>query len=87
MLLPGRPAELVLFDPETRWTVEGAKFVSMGKNSAFEGRRLRGRVLATYVNGCCVYCSGDLASRCTGGALSVSQPASSGLLQPHPNAE
>jgi len=86
-LLPGRPAELVLFDAETRWTVEGAKFVSMGKNSAFEGRRLRGRVLATYVNGCCVYCSGDLASRCTGGALSVSQPASSGLLQPHPNAE
>jgi dihydroorotase len=47
----GAPADLVLFDPEEEWvfTAEGSK--SKSKNSPFIGKRLRGRVRHTIVNG------------------------------------
>jgi dihydroorotase len=47
---PGRPANLVLFDPEERWTVE-APFASKARNSAFLGLRLTGRVRYTVLRG------------------------------------
>ncbi|HYJ60318.1 MAG TPA: dihydroorotase [Actinomycetota bacterium] len=47
---PGRPANLVLFDPGDTWTVE-PPFVSKARNSAFTGRTLRGRVRATMLRG------------------------------------
>jgi dihydroorotase len=47
---PGRPANLVLFDPRERWTVE-APFVSKARNSAFLGRTLTGHVRATFLRG------------------------------------
>jgi dihydroorotase len=43
---PGRPANLVAFDPASEWTVE-PPFASRSRNSAFLGRRLRGRVVHT----------------------------------------
>ncbi|MCK9356189.1 MAG: dihydroorotase [Dehalococcoidia bacterium] len=86
-LLPGRAAEFVLFDAEAQWTVDGASFVSRGRNTPLEGRRLVGRVLATFVDGSCVYAGGNLAARCTGGVLSVSRPAASGVNRPRPNSE
>jgi dihydroorotase len=43
---PGRPATLVVFDPEATWVVE-APFASRSRNCAFAGRRLRGRVVHT----------------------------------------
>jgi dihydroorotase len=46
----GRPANLVVFDPEERWTVE-APFVSRSRNSAFTGRTLAGRVRYTVRHG------------------------------------
>jgi dihydroorotase len=46
----GRPANLVLFDPEERWTVE-PPFASRSRNSAFTGRQLRGRVRYTMAHG------------------------------------
>jgi dihydroorotase len=46
----GRPANLVLFDPEERWTVE-PPFVSRSRNSAFIGRELVGRVRYTARHG------------------------------------
>jgi dihydroorotase len=46
----GRPANLVLFDPEERWTVE-PPFVSRSRNSAFIGRELLGRVRCTVRHG------------------------------------
>jgi len=46
----GRPANLVLFDPEERWTVE-PPFVSRSRNSAFMGRELVGRVRYTVRHG------------------------------------
>ena len=50
-LTPGRPANLVVFDPSAEWTVGERPFRSMARNSAFTGRRLRGRVLYTMLRG------------------------------------
>jgi dihydroorotase len=47
---PGRPANLVLFDPASSWTVQ-PPFVSKARNSAFTGERLRGRVRYTMLRG------------------------------------
>jgi dihydroorotase len=48
---PGRPANLVVFDPSAEWTVGERPFASKGRNSAFLGRRLRGRVVHTLFRG------------------------------------
>jgi dihydroorotase len=50
-LTPGRPANLVVFDPSAEWTVGERPFFSMARNSAFMGRALQGRVLHTVVRG------------------------------------
>ena len=47
---PGRPANLVAFDPAETWTVE-PPFASRGRNSAFLGRTLTGRVRMTLLRG------------------------------------
>jgi dihydroorotase len=46
----GRPANLVVFDPDEAWTVE-PPFASKARNSAFTGERLRGRVRYTVLRG------------------------------------
>jgi len=46
----GRPANLVVFDPAAEWIVE-PPFASKARNSAFTGRRLRGRVVHTVLRG------------------------------------
>jgi dihydroorotase len=48
---PGRPANLVLFDPDAEWTVGERPFASKGENSAFLGRKLRGKVIHTLLRG------------------------------------
>jgi dihydroorotase len=47
---PGRPANLVVFDPAEAWTAE-PPFVSKARNSAFTGHRLRGKVRYTVFEG------------------------------------
>jgi dihydroorotase len=47
---PGRPANLVAFDPAAEWVVE-PPFASKSRNSAFGGRTLRGRVVHTVYRG------------------------------------
>jgi dihydroorotase len=47
---PGRPANLVVFDPSAEWVVE-PPFASRSRNSAFLGRRMRGRVVHTMLRG------------------------------------
>lgn len=49
-IAPGAPANLVLLDPAATWTV-APPFVSRSRNSAFTGRELRGRVVATFLRG------------------------------------
>ncbi|NMC43111.1 MAG: dihydroorotase [candidate division Zixibacteria bacterium] len=47
----GESADLVIFDPEAEWTVRREDFYSKSKNSPFVGRQLKGKVLATIMNG------------------------------------
>ncbi len=46
----GRPANLTVFDPAAEWVVE-SPFASRSRNSAFLGRKLRGRVVHTLLRG------------------------------------
>jgi dihydroorotase len=54
---PGRPANLVAFDPGADWLVE-APFASRSRNSAFLGKRLRGKVVHTMYRGQMVVADG-----------------------------
>ena len=51
----GAPADLVLFDPDAPLVLDRAKLHSKSKNTPFDGARLQGKVVATYVGGTCVY--------------------------------
>ena len=50
-IAPGRPANLVALDPAAEWTVGDRPWASRGRNSAFLGRKLRGRVVHTMLRG------------------------------------
>ncbi len=50
-LAPGADADVVVFDPAQRWTVEGAALASQGKHTPFLGYELAGQVRATVVGG------------------------------------
>jgi dihydroorotase len=50
-LAPGRPATLVCFDPEARWTVDPARLASRSENTPYAGRELQGRVVHTMLRG------------------------------------
>jgi len=54
-LLCGDAADLVIFDPNERWTVDPEQFKSRGRNTPFAGMELYGRVKYTIVNGKTVY--------------------------------
>jgi len=47
----GRAANLVVFDPEARWTVDPMTFQSKSRNTPFAGRSLQGQVVHTFFNG------------------------------------
>ncbi len=47
----GRPADLVLFDPNAPISIDADKLRSKSKNSPFDGRLLQGQVLLTTVGG------------------------------------
>ena len=47
----GRPANLVVFDPEARWTVDPDGFRSLSRNTPFGGRELTGAVAHTFFRG------------------------------------
>ena len=52
-IVPGAPADLVLFDEEELWTVE--QFASKAVNSPFLGKTLQGKVHYTICGGRIVY--------------------------------
>ncbi|MCS6925626.1 MAG: dihydroorotase [Candidatus Binatia bacterium] len=54
-LSPGAPADIVIFDPHRRWTVEARNLRSKSKNTPFDGWDLTGKVLWTLVQGRVVY--------------------------------
>ena len=54
-LAPGADADVCVFDPEARWTVDPASLRSQGKNTPFLGLELSGKVRHTLVGGQIVY--------------------------------
>ncbi|HEV2754539.1 MAG TPA: dihydroorotase [Actinomycetota bacterium] len=50
-LAEGAPANLVVFDPKARWTVDPTRFSSLSRNTPFAGRELTGRVVHTFFRG------------------------------------
>ena len=54
-LAPGAPADLVLFDPHAPFLMDRATLNSKSRNTPFDGARMQGKVLATYVGGEVVY--------------------------------
>jgi dihydroorotase len=54
-LSPGACADVVLFDPDARWTVNAAALASQGKHTPFIGYELAGQVKATIVAGQVAY--------------------------------
>lgn len=49
------PADLVLFDPDAPFVMDRFTLSSKSKNTPFDGQRMQGKVLATYVAGTAVY--------------------------------
>jgi dihydroorotase len=50
-LFAGAPANLVLVDPEARWTVDPAQSASRSRNTPYAGQDLPARVVATFLRG------------------------------------
>lgn len=50
-LTSGAPADLVLFDPHAPFLMDRATLRSKSRNTPFDGARMQGKVLATYVAG------------------------------------
>ena len=55
----GSVADITLFDPDAEWTVDPTRFRSQGRNTPYAGKRLRGRVHATIVDGRVIHRSKD----------------------------
>jgi dihydroorotase len=54
-LAAGAPADLVLFDLDAPWIVDGSKLRSKAKNTPFDGRPVQGHVVRTVVGGRAVF--------------------------------
>ena len=50
-LAAGSPADVTLFDPRHRWTIEPAKFSTLGRSTPFAGWSVVGAPAATIVGG------------------------------------
>ena len=51
----GAPGDLVLFDPDTPFVMDRFALLSKSKNTPFDGQRMEGKVLATFVGGARVF--------------------------------
>jgi dihydroorotase len=54
-LRTGSDADIVIFSPDTPWTVDPEKFRSKGRNTSFKGMPLKGKVKHTIVSGKIVF--------------------------------
>ncbi len=62
-LRPGSDADLVVFDPEPRWTIEHANQHSQARYTAYEGRACTGKMVASIQRGAMVVENGELVAR------------------------
>jgi dihydroorotase len=54
-LTPGAPADLILFDPDAPFLLDRFTLQSKSKNTPFDGQRMEGKVVGTWVAGTRVY--------------------------------
>lgn len=54
-LAPGKAADMVIADITKEYEIDSSKFVSKGKNTPFDGKKVKGRVITTIVDGKIVY--------------------------------
>ena len=54
-LAPGKEADIVIADITKEYKIDSSKFVSKGKNTPFDGKKVKGRVITTIVDGKIVY--------------------------------
>lgn len=54
-IAPGKVADIVIFDPKKKYTIDKSTFASKGRNTPFDGRSVTGKVRATIVGGQIVY--------------------------------
>jgi dihydroorotase len=54
-LSEGAPADLVIFDPNAPFVMDRATLKSKSRNTPFDGQRMQGKVIATYVSGNIVF--------------------------------
>jgi dihydroorotase len=54
-LVAGAPADIILVDPDYPWVVTEKDLVSRSRNTAFEGARMQGAVMHTFVAGRSVF--------------------------------
>jgi dihydroorotase len=59
----GEPANLVLFDPAYRGTVNAETFASRSRNTPYRGLELPGRVHATFLRGVPTLLAGELVEK------------------------
>ncbi len=50
-LTEGKVADITVIDPNAEWVIDSKQFVSLGKNTPFNGKQVRGKVLYTICNG------------------------------------
>jgi dihydroorotase len=61
-LEPGAPADVVLFKPDERWTLNAKELASKSKNTPYDGAEMLGRVTTTIVEGKVVFQSNETQS-------------------------
>lgn len=54
-LLEGKIADIVIADPNAEYAIDSNDFVSKGKNTPFNGKKVKGRIMKTIVSGKVVY--------------------------------
>ncbi len=54
-LREGKPADVVVIDPEAEYVIDPETFVSKGKNTPFGGKKVKGKVMTTICDGKVVF--------------------------------
>ena len=77
-LLPGADADLIVLDPALEWEIRAATLVTPAGWSPYEGRTVRGRVLATFSRGVEVWDGQTVTGAAGEGGFVASQRAMAG---------
>ena len=68
----GLDADLMVFDPDAQWTVEAKKLYHRHQVTPYDGEKLKGKVIRTYVRGQTAFDRDEIAATATGELLGAS---------------